>query len=238
MTETPRYGWVNPDKALDYPHLDVVAGDDPDVTAWLASLSPADRAEHEARVLAGRADDPQARLDAQAIARVRLALGLDTATPQEFDEILRRCPPFRGLAFAGLRYELTPGAHLTRGPLLLTTLPALALSSGPRARGGPTTPPLLFVVYVTNGRDASAVAARPAEGPVVLPDGTPLDVLGRRDIAGQSIELAVDRSDPTDPRVGQPDWLWTAAGAALHAGRHTPVPAHAATDHYLGGSLP
>ena len=72
----------------------------------------------------------------------------------------------------------------------------------------------------------------------MLPAGTPLDVLGRRDIAGQSIELAVDRSDPTDPRVGQPDWLWTAAGAALHAGRHTPVPAHAATDHYLGGSLP
>jgi len=235
---TPRYGWVNPDKALDYPHLDIVGEDDPDVAAWLASLSPADRAEHEARVLAGRADDPQARLDAQAIARVGLALGADATTPQDLDAILRRCPRFQGLAFAGLRYELAPGAHTTRGPLLLTALPALALSSGPPARGGSTVPPLLFVVFVTGGRDASAVATRPAEVPIVLPAGTPLEVLGRRDIAGQSVELAVDRSDPTDPRVGQSAWLWNAADTALHAGRHTPVPVHAATDHYLGGSLP
>jgi len=222
-------------KALDHPQVEVLDEADPRVAAWLASLTPAQRAEHEARVAAGAGEDLPARIARQATARVVAALGLESADESPPDDLIAALPPYRGLAFAGLRQPVAVGDRLLTGPRLLTRLPALALASGPSGRRGHTPPPLLLAAYSTGGRDAAAVARRPDEEPVVLPSGVTLRVYQRRELADLDIVLAADLTDP-DEFVRHPGALWQRVERLLSS-PYAALPDDAQPQHYLEGGL-
>jgi hypothetical protein len=207
--------WV---KASDYPH----------VTSEGPPVSP-EESEENRRWYALHSDE-----------RIAMALGHDPGRTDDLDAALASAPRHPGLAFRVLRHPVEPGTVRLRGLLLATALPGIALVRPETARGmRPIEPPVnlphrILAVVSATGRDATALAARPVERPVVFRRGTVLRFLDERDLDAADVVLAVDETDPETTDPAPDDLLWLRVRAALaHA---EPPPPDADTWAYLGGS--
>jgi hypothetical protein len=210
-----RINWV---KASDYPH---VTSEGPPVTP--------EESEENRRTAARQSDYQTA-----------MALGQDPNRTDDLDAALAAEPRHLGLAFQVLHFPVKPGTRRLRAMLLTTALPGIALVRPETARGTQRIePPLnlphrILAVVSATGRDATALAARPVERPVVFRRGTVLRFLDERDLGAADVVLAIDETDPetTDPTPD--DLLWLRVRHTLtHA---QPSPPDADTWAYLAGS--
>lgn len=210
-----RINWV---KASDYPH----------VTSEGPPVSP-EESEENRRLHAQVSDE-----------RIAMALGYAPGRTDDLDATLTAQPCYPGLAFRVLLDPVQAGTLRLRGLLLTTALPGIALVRPETARGTQRVePPLnlshrVLAVVSATGRDATTLAARPVEQPVVFLRGTVLRVLDERDLDVADVVLAVDETDPETVDPAPDDLLWLRVRHAL--AQAEPPPPDADTWAYLAGS--